>query len=172
VTVRTARTRAAAPLRARNISELAVMVRFGELVVALAADRVSRIALADEAEPASGAVPSVRLGGVVLPAWNLADLLGLEAPPEAWVIMTTSSEPGAPEIALGTGPCIAIAPHDRVSALPAGVISAPPAAVAGVFVTDPALRERGVGELGVRIDPMQLIGSSALNAIAGRRGER
>jgi hypothetical protein len=170
-------TRAArydAAARARNIAELAVMVRFGELAVALAAERVSRIAMADEATAATAAIPSVEIAGEVLPAWNLADLLGLDAEPQAWVIMATSNEPGAPRIALGTGPCVAIAPHGAVTPLPIGVVSAPPVAVAGVFITDPALRDRGVGELGVRIDPLQLIGSAGLAAAmaAMRRGDR
>lgn len=154
----------------RDISELAVMLRFGELVVAVGAQHVARIALADEAVPVSGTIPSVRLGDAVLPAWQLGKLLGLTGELAAWLVMTTGDGPGAPRIALGTGPCLAIATHDKVAPLPAGVVTAPPGAVAGVFVTDPALRARGVGALGVRIDPMRLIGWSVL--AAARRGAR
>jgi hypothetical protein len=157
-------------LRGRDISELAVMVRFGDLVVAVAAQRVSRIALADEVVPAPGQAASVRIGDVVLPAWDLGKLLGFSEPPAAWLVMTTGDDPGAPRIALGTGPCIAVAAHGGVSPLPPGVVNAPLAAVLGVFVTDAALRERGLGQLGIRVDPMQLIGSPA--ATAARRGER
>lgn len=151
------------------ISELAVMVRFGEVVVAVAAQRVARIALADEAVRAAGA-HSVRIGDAVLPAWDLGKLLGYSEAPAAWLVMATGDEPNAPKIALATGPCIAISPHGEVSPLPAGVVSASAAAITGVFVTDAALRERGVGQLGVRVDPMRLIGSSEL-AVA-LRGER
>lgn len=161
----------AAPLAARPLSELAVLVRFGELVVALAAQHVSRIVMADEAEEVPGAASSVRIGDAVLPAWELGDLLALSEPPAAWVILATSDEPGAPRFALGTGPCVAVASHGAVSPLPPGVVSVPPAAVLGVFITDPALRERGLGQLGVRIDPVRLIGASAI-AAAARRGER
>jgi len=157
-------------LRSRDISELAVMVRFGDLVVAVAAQRVSRIALADEVEPVPGQTASVRIGDAVLPAWDLGKLLGFAEPPAAWLVMTTGDAPGAPRIALGTGPCIAVAPHGGVSPLPPGVVNAPLSAVVGVFITDAALRERGLGQLGVRIDPMRLIGSPA--PAAAQRGER
>jgi hypothetical protein len=170
VTPRPARRHAAAPLAARALSELAVMVRFGELVVAMAAQYVLRIATADEAVAVPGAPASVRIGDAVLPAWELGNLLALAGPPAAWLVLTTGDEPNAPRIALGTGPCIAVSTHGEVSPLPPGVVSAPPAAVLGVFVTDPALRERGLGHLGVRIDPVRLIGSSAI--AAARRGAR
>ncbi|HEX3766644.1 MAG TPA: hypothetical protein VHW23_48450 [Kofleriaceae bacterium] len=161
----------AAPLTARALSELAVLVRFGELVVALAAQHVSRIVMADEAEEVPGAPSSVRIGDAVLPAWELGDLLALSEAPAAWVVLAAGDEPGAPRFALGTGPCIAVSSHDAVSPLPPGVVSVPPAAVIGVFVTDPTLRERGLGPLGVRIDPVRLIGAAAI-AAAARRGER
>jgi len=169
VKLRTVRTRSAGPLRNRDISELAVMVRFGELVVAVAAQRVSRIVMAEDAAPGPGTA-SVRIGETVLPAWELGKLLGFSEAPVAWLVIKTSDEPGAPEIALGTGPCIAVSSHDGVSPLPGGVVTAPAAAVVGVFVTDAVLRERGVGQLGVRIDPMRLIGWSAV--AAARSGER
>ncbi|HEY0479649.1 MAG TPA: hypothetical protein VGD37_19150 [Kofleriaceae bacterium] len=160
------------PARPRNaaISELAVMVQFGELVVAIAAQRVARIVMADEAVPAPGATPSVQIGGAVLPAWDLGKLLGFSEPPAAWLIMATGDEPGAPEIAVGTGPCISVSSHHGISPLPPGVIAAPFAAVAGVFATDAVLRERGAGHLGLRVDPLRLIGAPAL--AAARRGER
>ena len=167
--LRTIKTRNPERARRHDISELAVMVRFGEVVVAVAAQRVARIALADEAVRAPGATPSVRIGGAVLPAWDLGKLLGYSQPPAAWLVMATGDEPDAPKIALATGPCIAISPHGAVSPLPAGVVSASPAAIAGVFITDQALRERGVGHLGVRVDPMRLIGSSEL--ASALRGE-
>lgn len=159
-----------AEVRSRGISELAVMVQFGELVVAVAAERVSRIAMADEAVPVAGVAPRVRIADAVLPAWDLGKLLGLAEPPAAWLVMTTSDEPGAPRIAVATGPCLAVAAHAPVCALPIGVVSAPQTAVTGVFVTDPALRERGLGQLGVRVDPMSLIGASG--RAAARRSER
>ena len=168
--LRTVTTKPAA-LQTLAIGELAVLVRFGELVVAVAAQRVSRIVLADEAVPASPrATPRVMIGGATLPAWDLGKLLGFAEPPAAWLVVTTGDEPSAPEIALGTGPCIAVSSHDGASPLPAGVVSAPAAAVIGVFETDPALRERGLGRLGVRVDPLRLIGPAAL--AAAQRGER
>jgi len=170
VTPQPIRSRAAAPLARRALSELAVIVRFDALVVALPAQHVSRIAMADEAVPVTGG-SSVRIGDAVLPAWELGKLLALGEPPAAWLILATGDEPNAPRIALGTGPCVAVSAHAEVSPLPPGVVSAPPAAVLGVFVTDPALRERGLGPLGVRIDPVRLIGASAI-AAAARRGER
>jgi hypothetical protein len=157
-------------VRSHDISELAVMVRFGALAVAVAAQRVSRIALADEAVRARASSSAVRIGDAVLPAWDLGKMLGFSDAPSAWLIMITGDEPGAPRIALGTGPCIAIAAHGELSSLPAGVVSASPAAVVGVFVTDPALRDRGVGNLGVRVDPMRLIGATEL--ATALRGER
>ena len=170
MTPRPVQPRAIAPHAARTLSELAVIVRFGELVVALPAQRVSRIAMADEVVTVPGAPASVRIGDAVLPAWELGKLLALAEAPAAWLILTTGDEPNAPRIALGTGPCVAVSAHDEVSPLPPGVVSAPPAAVLGVFVTDPALRQRGLGQLGVRIDPVRLIGPSAI--AAARRGER
>jgi hypothetical protein len=170
VTVRGVISRPAEALRARAIGELAVLVRFRELVVALAAERVARIALTDEVAWVDGATPCVQIDGAVLPAWELAALIGLDEPPAAWLVLNTSDEPGASRIALGTGPCLAVAAHDALSMLPAGVINAPSAAVLGVFLTDPALHERGLGRLGIRIDPLRLIGASAL--AAARRGER
>jgi hypothetical protein len=155
----------------RAISELAVMVRFGDLVVAVAAQRVSRIVLADEAVPTTAYdLPSVQIGGAVMPAWDLGKLLGFTEPPAAWLVMTTGDEPTSPRIALGTGPCVAVSSHAGVSPLPAGVVSAPPSAVVGVFATDAELRERGLGPLGVRVDPMRLIGPSAITL--AHRGER
>jgi len=173
VTPRPVQPRAIAPHAARTLSELAVIVRFGELVVALPAQRVSRIAMADEVVAVPGAPASVRIGDAVLPAWELGKLLALAEAPAAWLILTTGDEPNAPRIALGTGPCVAAAPHDEISPLPPGVVSVPPAAVLGVFVTDPALRARGIGPLGVRIDPVRLIGAPVI-AAASRRpvGER
>jgi hypothetical protein len=171
VTPRTVKPRARAPLAAHALSELAVIVRFGELVVALPAQHVSRIAMVDEAVAIPGAPARIRIGDAVLPAWELGKLLALTEALAAWLILTTGDEPNAPRIALGTGPCVAVSTHDEVSPLPPGVVSAPPAAVLGVFVTDPALRERGLGQLGVRIDPVRLIGAPAI-AAAARRGER
>jgi hypothetical protein len=170
VTLRAVKPRGGDWLRNRDISELAVMVRFGDLIVAVAAQRVSRIVMADQAVPAAGATASVRIGDTVLPAWDLGNLLGFAEPPAAWLVMTTGDEPSAPQIALGTGPCVAVASHNGVSPLPPGVVNVPPAAVVGVFVTDPVLRERGVGHLGVRVDAMRLIGASAL--AAARSGDR
>jgi hypothetical protein len=173
VTPRPARPRGAAPLAARALSELAVLVQFGELIVAVAAQHVSRIVLADDAAVVPDSPGSVRIGDAVLPAWELGKLLALADAPAAWLILATGDDPGAPRIALGTGPCVAVAPHDEISPLPPGVVSVPPAAVLGVFVTDPALRARGIGPLGVRIDPVRLIGAPAI-AAASRRpvGER
>jgi hypothetical protein len=168
--LRTVVTRSAERLRNRDISELAVMVRFGELVVAVAAQRVARIVMAEEAVRGGGATPSVRIGAAVLPAWELGKLLGLSEDSAAWLVIKTSDEPGAPEIALGTGPCIAVSSHDAVSPLPGGVVTAPAAAVLGVFVTDAVLRASGVGQIGLRVDPMRLIGWSAV--AAARSGER
>jgi hypothetical protein len=175
VTVRTVRTRAVEPLRTRGIAELAVLVRFGELVIAVAAQRVARIVLADEVvagKPAAtaGGAATVVVGGATLPAWDLGALLGLDDPPAVWLVMRTGDDPDAPEIALGAGPCVAVAGHAPVAALPPGVIHAPPAGILGVFVTDLALRERGAGPLGVRVDPSRLIGAPALAAAA--RGGR
>lgn len=162
------RTRAPARARVRNISELAVIVQFGDLVVALPAHRVSRIVLASEVVAVSvrGPTPHVQIGGHAFPAWDMGQMLGLGGVPAAWLIMRTTDDPGAPEIALGTGPCVAIAAHDVVAPLPYGVVTAPHAAVLGVFATDAALRARGVGELGVRVDPVRLIGASALDAVS------
>ena len=78
-----------------------------------------------------------------MPAWDLGKLLGFSEPPAAWLVVTTSDQPDAPEIAIGTGPCIAVAAHDGAAPLPGGVVVGPEAAVIGVFATDPALRERG-----------------------------
>ena len=170
MTPRPVKPRAVAPHAARALAELAVIVRFGELVVALPARHVSRIAMADEAVAVPGAPARVRIGDAVLPAWELGKLLALAEAPAAWLILATGDEPSAPRIALGTGPCLAVSAHEGVSPLPPGVVSAPLAAVLGVFVTDPALRKRGLGQLGHRIDPVRLIGPSAI--AAARRGER
>jgi hypothetical protein len=168
---RTVKLRTAERQRSRGIAELAVLVRFGDLVVAVAAQRVSRIVMADEVADAPGrATPSIRLGASVLPAWDLGALLGFSEPPAAWLVMTTSDEPNAATIALGTGPCMAVASHEDISALPPGVVSAPSAAILGVFATDVTLRDRGAGHLGLRVDPMHLIGASAL--AAAQRGEQ
>lgn len=167
---RSVKLRTAERPRSRGIAELAVLVRFGELVVAIAAQRVSRIVMADEAVEVPGrATPCIRLGTQVLPAWDLGELLGLSEPRAAWLVIATSDEPSASTIALSTGPCMAVASHDELSALPPGVVSAPAEAVLGVFATDATLRERGAGHLGVRVDPMRLIGAAAL-ALA-ERGE-
>ena len=171
MTPRPTRLPVAAPLAARALSELAVIVRFDALVVAVAAQHVSRIVMADQAVAVPGARAGVRIGDAVLPSWELGKLLALAGPLAAWLVLTTGDKPNAPRIALGTGPCVAVSTHDQVSPLPPGVIGAPPDAVLGVFVTDPALRERGLGHLGVRIDPVRLIGSSAI-AAASRCGER
>ena len=168
--LRTINTRPA-ELKTRAIGDLAVMVQFGDLVVAVAAQRVARIVLADEAVPATPrATPRVQIGGTVMPAWDLGKLLGFTAPPAAWLVFATTDQPDAPEIALGTGPCIAVAGHASAAPLPGGVVAAPEAAIVGVFATDPALRERGIGELGVQVDPLRLIGPAAL--AAAQRGER
>jgi hypothetical protein len=170
VKLRTISTRPA-ELQTRAIGDLAVLVQFGRLVVAVAAQRVARIVLAEEAVPAPPrATPRIQIGGTVMPAWDLGKLLGIREPTTAWLVVTTTDQPDAPEIALGTGPCIAVATHASAAPLPGGVVVAPEAAVVGVFATDPALRERGIGELGVRVDPLRLIGPAAL--AAAQRGER
>jgi len=76
VTPRPVKPRAVAPHAARALAELAVIVRFDALVVALPAQHVSRIAMADEAVPVTGG-SSVRIGDAVLPAWELGKLLAL-----------------------------------------------------------------------------------------------
>ena len=168
--LRTINTRPA-ELRTRAIGDLAVLVQFGRLVVAIAAQRVARIVLADEAVPAAPrSTPRIQIGGTVMPAWDLGKLLGFREAPAAWLVFTTTDQPDSPEIALGTGPCIAVATHDGAAPLPGGVVVGPESAVIGVFATDLALRERGIGELGVRVDPLRLIGPAAL--AAAQRGER
>lgn len=168
--LRTISTRPA-ELRSRAIGELAVMLRFDRLVVAVPAERVVRIVLADEAVPAAPrATPRVQIHGATMPAWDLGKLLGLSGPPAAWLVFATGDQPGGSAIALGTGPCIAVTTHDGAAALPGGVVVGPDAAVVGVFATDAALRERGLGELGLRVDPLRLIGPAAL--AAAQRGER
>ncbi len=155
--------------RGRAISELAVLVQFGELVVAIQAQRVVRIVLAHEAEPlVQRSIPHVRIGADVLPSWDLGLLLGFREEAAAWIVMTADDAPDAPVFAIGTGPCIAVTTHAALSVLPPGIVTAPPSAVLGVFPTDAALRERGLGHLGVRIDPVRLIGTSAL--ATARRG--
>jgi len=101
VTPQPIRSRAAAPLARRALSELAVIVRFDALVVALPAQHVSRIAMADEAVPVTGG-SSVRIGDAVLPAWELGKLLALGEPSAAWL---ASRDPGEPRPATEARRC-------------------------------------------------------------------
>jgi hypothetical protein len=156
VSVRGVRTRAPARARVHGIADLAVMVQFDDLVVAIPAQRVARIVLADEATDAAGA--RIRIGDHTLPAYDLAHLLGLGHAPAAYLVL--GAHDGHAEVALASGPCIAIAAHGPLSRLPRGILTDTTGGVLGVFSTDPSLRGRGGGPRGVRVDPRRLIGAA------------
>lgn len=162
MSVRGVRTRAPERARVHGIADLAVMVQFDDLVVAIPAQRVSRIVLADTVvEVASAhARPHVQIGPQALPAYDLAHLLGLGHAPAAYLVLNVDEGYQHTEVALGSGPCIAIAAHGPLSRLPRGILTDASGGVIGVFPTDAALRGRGVGPLGVRVDPLRLIGAT------------
>lgn len=162
MSIRGIRTRAPESARIHGIADLAVMVQFDDLVVAIPAPRVSRIVLADTVDeaPSTSGRPHILLGAQAMPAYDLGGLLGLGRPPAAYLVLTVDEAYSRTEVALGSGPCIAIAAHGPLSRLPRGILTDATGGVIGVFATDAALRGRGVGPLGVRIDPLRLIGAT------------
>jgi hypothetical protein len=135
---------------------LCAVVRCDRLAVAIAADCVIRLVLADEVTTRTvEGVRFVRAGALEARGWPLAALLEVDAATEAWVFVRGAG--GAP-VALGTGPCLAVRPLRPPHPLPQGLFRRSRAAVIGAFRVDDGLRERGVSIVGVWIDPARLVG--------------
>jgi hypothetical protein len=147
---------------------LCVVVRCDQLAVAIPAGNVTRLALADEVEVrAAAGVTRARSGAIDAAAWPLSRLLDLDAPTDSWVFLGVGDGARAVPLALGAGPCLAVRPLPPPERLPAGLFRRSAAAVVGAFRVDDALRDKGVGIVGVWIDPVVLIGVGAIDAARG-----
>lgn len=144
---------------------LCALVRCGSLAVAMPADAVTFIAMAEDVTvTADAGVLRVKAGDLVVPAWELSGLLGLDAPTTTWVFLKTSVTSGSTAVALGCGPCLTIQKLVDPDPLPRGVFRAGNDAIIGAFRVDAGLLEIGCGILGIWIDPARLIGGDAVTA--------
>jgi hypothetical protein len=118
---------------------LALIALCGDLVVAIDAMAVREIRRADETSvrfvdggPALLALDG-ELGPEVVPAWDLGDLLGIEAEPLAWAIVEL---PGlGRQIALGLGRCVTVESLPVCRAIPRAIFASRPHAIAAGFST-------------------------------------
>jgi hypothetical protein len=147
---------------------LCVLVRCHTLVVAVPARLVLRMALADEVATtrASNGALLARSGDAVLPAWDLGALLGLSSPTAAWLFLSVDGGAQPVSLALATGRCLAVRPLPAPTPLPSGLFKKHSDAVVGAFRVDDTLRSQGAGIVGVWLDPLRLLGATAITTAA------
>jgi hypothetical protein len=161
---RTRRRRA--PERAEAARTLCAIVRCGSIAVAIPAEEVALIALAEDAsvEQRAGGL-RITVGALAAPGWSLADLLELDAPVSSWLFLRSPGDPTA-LVALGCGECLTVQKLADPDALPRGVFRAGASAIErargiiGAFRVEDALQQRGCGIAGIWVDPVRLIAAA------------
>jgi hypothetical protein len=154
-----------APLRRRRrqarerievAQTLCAIVRCGSLAVAIPADIVTFIALAQDTTVAPHPRGlHVRAGDLGAPGWLLPELLGIEGITTSWLFLRSTPRIGV--AAIGCGECITVQKLPDPDPLPRGVLRAEGGAIIGAFRVDDAIVQRGCGIVGVWIDPERLI---------------
>jgi hypothetical protein len=143
--------------------ELSVVVRAGDLLVALPAVRVARLILADELPVLRDGAPGlVEVAGAPYASWDLGELLGVGKLSAAWVLLGVPAAGTEVRVALRTGPCVAVVPMPRWSAVPQRAFVARPRAMGRVF----SMRELGGAGIGLALDPSLLFARHELEAAA------
>ncbi len=127
-----------------NATELFLVVRCGELLLALPAAAIERVALPEDAEsllgelplPVEAALPPVRIGEGTHAGWDLGELLGVGPQSAAWVVLRLPHPGGPRPAALRTGPCLNMIRLSLGTTLPRGIFARRPAVVRALhFVT-------------------------------------
>jgi len=145
---------------ARRAGVLCVLVRIDTLIVAVPADKVTRITLADETvrTPTPNGGLKVRNGDLEVPGWDMCRLLGFQVPITAWLFLAAGG--GREPFALGTGPCVAVRPLPPPEPLPFGLFKRAADAMVGAFRVDAGLCDRGAGIAGIWLDPSRLVATA------------
>lgn len=131
-------------------AELFVVVACHAFPCALPARRVVRLLLSDEVPAAEGGV--IRAEGGVFAAWNLGEMLHLDALGDAWVLLNVPHGDGTVPIALQTGVCLAVQPLATRFPLPPGLFHARQAALEAAFLAH-EVRAAQAGLVGLHFDP-------------------
>jgi hypothetical protein len=160
---RTRSRRQRAEVEVERRRTLCALVRCGHLAIAIPADLVIFIALADEVQVVDvGDRLRVSASGLVAAGWNLADLLEIEAEITTWMFLKA----GSTTIALGCGACMTVEKLVDPDPLPRGLFRAGRDAIIGAFRVDDALLQAGCGLAGIWLDVPRLIGVDAIDAAA------
>jgi hypothetical protein len=146
---------------------LRVFVHCAPWVLALPAERVERLLLADEVYldrgdcvDAAAALGIVRIGRAAYPAWDLGLLLGMPPQREAWMLLAVPFSSGTVPLALRTGACLSAAalPASALKALPPALYRDRPGLVTSAFATALLrLGGRSVGPIGLVLEPGRLL---------------
>jgi hypothetical protein len=143
--------------RVEVATTLCAIVRCGPIAVAIPADEITFIALAEDATlEQRGEAMRVTAGGLAAPAWSLPELLEVDAPVTSWLFLRSHGDPAA-LVGLGCGECLTVQKLPDPDALPRGVFRAAETAIIGAFRVDDRLQERGCGIAGIWLDPGRLI---------------
>ena len=142
---------------AERVSELALLVRAGTHLFAIAASRVGRIVLADEIEAAvrrpdgSG---RVQIGGRWYGTCGLGELFGVRAPSGALVLIELEADLS---IALQVGACLQVATTPPLTEVPPGLIRGRGAGIVGAFASAGVGATHAIAPFGLMIDPAGLL---------------
>jgi hypothetical protein len=143
--------------------ELAVVVRAKDLCVALPAGRVTRLVIADELPVLREGAPGLLdVAGAPYASWDLGELLGVGRLSTAWVLLAVPAGGADVRIALRTGPCVAVVPMPRWSALPPRAFVTRARAMERVF----SMRDLGGEGIGLAVDLAHLFARQELEAAA------
>jgi hypothetical protein len=153
---------------------LALLALCGDLVVAIDAMSIREIRRVDEtalrATDDGGSLLELdgELGRVLVPGWDLGNLLGIEGDPSAWVIVDL---PGSlRRVGLRLGRCVTVQALPVCRSIPRGIFARRPRAIAAGFATA-AIPELTEHVSGVVIDLAGVLGDGEL-AFLAKAGER
>jgi hypothetical protein len=148
---------------------LSLLALCGDLVVAIDAMSIHEIRRVEETAARAGirgmSVLELEgeLGRELVPGWDLGELLGIETEPSAWVIVDV---PGLPRrVGFRLGRCVTVQSLPVCRAIPLGIFTSRPRAIAAGFSTA-AIPELMGHVSGVVIDLSGVLGESELAAIA------
>ena len=143
--------------------ELCVMLDLGAVVCALPTRWVVRLLLLEEARRADASGGLLDVGGHRFATWDLAELLGLELEPRAWVLMNLPHRGKTVPIALRTGACLVVDVLGPTLPVPPGIFRARRAAFpAGFDVT--RRRKTSQAVVGLCFDPSGLFTHQELDS--------
>ena len=145
------------------MNELSVVVRAHDVCVALPAGRVTRLVLGDELPLLRDGAPGIAdVAGAHYATWDLGQLLGMPRLSAAWALLTVPFGASQVRVALRTGPCVAVVPLPRSSALPGGAFTARARAIFRAF----SMRALGGNGIGLALDPLHLFARHELGVAA------